>query len=170
MAKTASKAKYDHAWVALAVTRILVGWVFLWAFLDKTFGLGFSTKPGAAWVAGGSPTDGFLRFGVNPEGPFVEFFRSMIGNPLVEWLFMLGLLGIGVALILGVGLRIAAVAGTILLVMMWAAELPLENNPVIDDHIIYAMVLIVVALGRRELSLTDWWLKQKFVKKNPVLW
>lgn len=165
-----SKAKYDHAWTTLAVTRIVLGWVFLWAFLDKTFGLGFATKPEAAWVAGGSPTSGFLQFGVNPESPFADFFYGMVGNPLVDVLFMLGLLGIGLALILGIGLRVAAVAGTLLLVMMWAAELPLENNPVVDDHIVYALVLWVVAFGRRELSVTEWWLKQKFVKKNPILW
>ncbi len=165
-----SKVKYESAWVALAVTRIVVGWVFLWAFLDKTFGLGFATKVDSSWIMGGSPTSGFLKFGVNPESPFADFFHGLAGSALVDWAFMLGLLGIGVALILGVGLRIAAVSGTILLLMMWAAELPLENNPVIDDHIVYALVLWVVALGRREISVSEWWLKQKFVKKNPVLW
>ncbi len=166
----ATKPKYESAWVALAVTRIAVGWVFLWAFLDKTFGLGFATKPDSSWVMGGSPTSGFLKFGVNPESPFASFFNGLAGSALVDWLFMAGLLGIGVALILGIGLRVAAITGTILLVMMWAAMLPLENNPVVDDHLVYALVLWVVALGRRELSLTDWWLKQKFVKKNPILW
>lgn len=165
-----TKPKYDHAWTFLAVTRIAIGWVFLWAFLDKTFGLGFSTKMTEAWVAGGSPTSGFLQFGVNPNSPFADFFHGLVGNPLVDVLFMLGLLGVGVALLFGAGVRLAAVAGTILLVMMWAAQLPLENNPVVDDHIVYALVLWVVAFGRRELSVTDWWLRQKFVKKNPILW
>ena len=27
-------------------SRILIGFVFLWAFLDKTFGLGYATKAG----------------------------------------------------------------------------------------------------------------------------
>lgn len=172
MAKTknSSKAKYDHSWRALAVTRIVVGWVFLWAFLDKTFGLGFATKSDQAWLAGSSPTTGFLQFGVNAKSPFVDFFHGLAGNALVDWAFMLGLLGIGVALILGIGLRLAAIGGTVLLGLMWLALLPLENNPVIDDHIVYALVLWVVAFGRRELSLTDWWLKQDFVKKNPILW
>ena len=51
---------------------------------------------------------------------------------------MLGLLGIGVALILGIGMRVAAVAGALLLVLMWTAVLPPENNPFMDDHLIYA--------------------------------
>ena len=29
--------------IVLAVLRIVVGFIFLWTFLDKTFGLGFST-------------------------------------------------------------------------------------------------------------------------------
>jgi thiosulfate dehydrogenase [quinone] large subunit len=93
-----------------------------------------------------------------------------VGNVAVEWLFMLGLLGIGLALILGVGLRVAAVAGTVLLLMMWLAELPLEQNPIIDDHLIYAGVLWVAALGVRQMSLFDRWSKLSFVKKNKWLW
>ncbi len=27
----------------LTIVRILLGWTFLWAFLDKTLGLGFAT-------------------------------------------------------------------------------------------------------------------------------
>ena len=32
----------------------------LWAFLDKTFGLHYSTPSSKAWIHGGSPTKGFL--------------------------------------------------------------------------------------------------------------
>ena len=120
-------------WYALAAARVMVGFVFLWAFLDKTLGLGFATQHGKAWLDGVSPTTGFLKFGVNEKSPLFDFFQSLAGNPLVDWLFMLGLLGIGLALMLGIGLRVAAVAGTTLLMMMWAAEVPLENNPLVDD-------------------------------------
>ncbi|MBB4941692.1 archaellin [Streptosporangium album] len=37
---------------------------------------------------------------------------------------MLGLLGIGAALVLGAGIRVAAVTGTLLLVLMWAPSRP----------------------------------------------
>ena len=47
----------DYVW---AITRISIGWIFLWAFLDKTFGWGFATPAGKAWISGGSPTTGFL--------------------------------------------------------------------------------------------------------------
>ncbi|MEU1390068.1 hypothetical protein ABZ444_29030, partial [Nonomuraea sp. NPDC005730] len=53
----AGRRPVDYVW---AVARIAIGWIFLWAFLDKTFGWGFATPAGKAWVAGGSPTTGFL--------------------------------------------------------------------------------------------------------------
>jgi thiosulfate dehydrogenase (quinone) large subunit len=46
-----------------AALRLSLGWVFLWAFLDKTFGLGYATESRDAWIDGGSPTFGFLSFG-----------------------------------------------------------------------------------------------------------
>ena len=52
----------------LAGTRIALGWIFLWAFLDKLFGLGHETATKNAWINGGSPTKGFLAFGAT--GPF----------------------------------------------------------------------------------------------------
>jgi thiosulfate dehydrogenase [quinone] large subunit len=154
----------------LALARLMVGFIFLWAFIDKLFGLGFATASAKAWIAGGSPTSGFLKMGVNQDSPFAQFFSGLAGQAWVDWLFMLGLLGIGLALVLGIGLRVAAVTGTILLVMMWAAEIPLKANPVIDEHLVYATMLWVFAFSRRECSLTNWWLKQNFVKKNSWLW
>jgi len=167
---TKTHPTYKHAWYALAVARIMIGFVFLWAFFDKTFGLGFATTAEKAWLAGGSPTTGFLKMGVNPDSPFASFFNSLAGQAWVDWLFMAGLLGIGVALVLGIGLRIAAATGTLLLVMMWAAAVPLENNPVVDDHLVYAAIIITAAAARREWSLTNWWLSLGFVKKNKWLW
>ena len=161
---------YKNAWYALALTRFMLAFVFLWAFIDKTFGLGFATSSESAWVSGGSPTAGFLSFAVNPESPLADMFKGLAGQAWVDWVFMLGLLGIGLALLLGVGLRIAAVSGTIMLVLMYLAVFPLENNPLVDDHIVYAVVLWVIALSRREWSITDWWLSKPFVKKNSWLW
>ncbi len=127
-----------------AALRIGLGFVFLWAFLDKLFGFGFATPEKGAWINGGSPTKGFLANGAS--GPFEDFYHSIAGTTWANWLFMVGLAGIGIALITGVGLRIAAVAGSVLLVMMWTVVLPPENNPFMDDHLIYAGTLILLAL------------------------
>ncbi|MGW6921102.1 hypothetical protein ACWGA9_07420 [Streptomyces sp. NPDC054950] len=139
---------------ALASLRLLTGFVFLWAFLDKTFGLGYATPSGKGWIDGGSPTKGFL--GSVAVGPMESTFHAWAGDPWANWLFMLGLLGIGLALVLGVALRIAAVAGAAMMTFMWVAEWPparhisdgspsMSTNPFADYHVIYAVALIVLA-------------------------
>ena len=129
----------------LGVTRLAMGWVFLWPFLDKTFGFGHETASADAWIQGGSPTSGFL--GHATSGPLAGFYQSIAGHAWADWLFMLGLLGIGLALTLGVAGRLAAIAGGTLLVLLWSAVLPPANNPFLDDHIIYALVLAILALS-----------------------
>ena len=154
---------------ALAVARIALGWTFLWAFLDKTFGLGFATAAEDAWVNGGSPTYGFLNFGT--EGKvFHDFFAGLAG-PGADWLFMTGLLGIGVALTAGIGMRIAAASGALMMTMMWAASLRLENNPFLDDHIVYAIVLVALAIfgAGRTWGLGRRWEETELVTRFPVL-
>lgn len=156
----------DYIW---AVTRISLGWIFLWAFLDKLFGLGRATPSEGAWLDGGSPTEGFLANA--PTGPFQSFYNGLAGAAWADWLFMIGLLGVGVALILGIGVRIAAVAGALMLVMMWTAVLPPPNNPFMDDHLIYAMVLIGLAAVNAGAvwGLGKWWARTTLVRKFPVL-
>ncbi|MEV4203187.1 hypothetical protein [Micromonospora globbae] len=153
----------------LAGLRLALGWTFLWAFLDKTFGLGHETTTAQAWVNGGSPTKGFLGHAV--AGPFADLYRSFAGAAWADWLFMLGLAAIGTALVLGIGTRIAAVAGALLLVMMWTAVLPPENNPFMDDHLIYAGVLAVLALTAAgdTLGLGRYWARLPLVRRLPVL-
>ncbi|MEV0831048.1 hypothetical protein [Nonomuraea rubra] len=142
VARAARRTPVDYVW---AIARISIGWVFLWAFLDKTFGFGFATPAAKAWINGGSPTTGFLKG--TGEHALGAFFSGLAGQAWVDWLFMAGLLGVGLALVLGIGTRIAAGAGTAMLLLMWAAELPLANNPFMDDHIIYSIVLIGLALA-----------------------
>nr|WP_307868350.1 hypothetical protein [Micromonospora sp. C95] len=128
----------------LAGLRLALGWVFLWAFLDKVFGLGFATEAKNAWINGGSPTKGFLSFGA--AGPFQGFYNGIAGAAWADWLFMIGLAAIGTALLLGIGVRVAAATGGLLLVLMWTAVLPPENNPFMDDHLVYAGVLALIAV------------------------
>ena len=163
-----------------AVLRILLGFTFLWAFFDKLWGLGFATcrdaKTGAidilcskAWVRGGSPTVGFLKFGT--KGPFAHFYQSLAGHAWIDWLFMMGLLLIGVALIFGIAMRLATISGSLLLLMMYKAALWPANNPFVDDHIIYIVVLtgLLVVNKRQVWGLGNWWNQQPLVKRLPLL-
>lgn len=163
-----------------AAARIALGITFLWAFLDKLFGLGFATCRDAktdvvatmcekAWINGGSPTEGFLQFAT--KGPLADLYQSMAGNPLVDILFMAGLGLIGATLILGIGIRVAAVSGAIMMIMMWSATLLPANNPLIDEHIIYAIVLlgILSANKNQKWGLRELWVKQSLVKRFPII-
>jgi len=84
---------------------------------------------------------------------------------------MLGLAGLGVALITGTGMRIAAFAGAIPLVLMWSVVLPPENNLFMDDHLIYAGVLAGLALinAGDTAAVGAWWKNTKLVKRLPWL-
>jgi thiosulfate dehydrogenase (quinone) large subunit len=163
-----------------AVVRIVTGLVFAWAFLDKLFGLGYATPGERAWINGGSPTQGFL--GNIDHGPFAAMFRGWAGAGWADWLFMLGLAGVGIAVVLGIGMRIAAVSGTVMMLMMWAAEWPLDRftdageptmstNPILDYHILYALVLIWLAItaAGNTWGLGKQWARLDIVQKNPWL-
>lgn len=152
-----------------ALVRIALGTIFAWAFLDKLFGLGHETAEKAAWINGGNPTKGFLAFGT--KGPFADFYHNIAGATWTNWLFMVGLAGLGLALILGIGMRVAAVAGTILLVMMFTVVLPPANHIFMDDHLIYAGVLIGLALidAGDTIGLGRAWGRLPLVAHNPWL-
>jgi thiosulfate dehydrogenase [quinone] large subunit len=154
--------------IAAGVTRLALGWVFVWAFLDKAFGLGFATPADAAWLEGSSPTTGYLS---SIDGTFAELFNGMAGTAWADWLFMLGLLGIGVALMLGIFMNLAALSAAVMLVLMWMAALPLENNPFMDDHLVYAAVAILLALmgAGRWLGLGAVWERLPLVRRSPLL-
>lgn len=154
---------------ALAATRIALGWLFLWAFIDKLVGLNFATKPADAWINGGSPTIGFLSHATS--GPLADFYHAIAGKPLIDGLFMVGLAAIGLALILGVASRITAAAGILLVLLMYSVVLPPVQNPIIDEHIVFALVFLVLTLTKagETWGLGKWWNKLSLVKQLHVL-
>ena len=172
MPRLPSKPDRAPRWAAIELIglRLAIGFEFLWAFFDKTFGLGYATTTAHAWINGGSPTKGFLSGAI---GPFQGIFTSIAGAPIVDWLFMLGLLGVGLALILGIAVRIGAISGALMLALMYlavwvpsttAAGQPSgSTNPIVDEHIVGIFGLILVAalvnwgagyIGRRWASLS----------------
>jgi thiosulfate dehydrogenase [quinone] large subunit len=180
-------------WTALSIARIGIGFVFFWAFLDKLLALGFHTgkddKTGvvdyfgpAAWINGGHITEGYLKsasggFGGEPTGVYGEMFKGWgtwsIGafRPL-DWLFMLGLAGVGIALMAGIGTKLGAWSGVGLLLLMYIAHFDNTNNPIIDEHIVYAFSavgIVFVELQRQAVGLGSWWRKLPIVQKNKWL-
>ena len=159
---------------AWTVLRLLLGWSFVWAFIDKMFGFGFSTCRAAdssaidffcdaAMIRGGSPTYGVLEFGTQgshtgglfswmaPSGPDAINFAD-VG-------FMLALLAGGVALMLGLGTRIAAIGGAVLMMFMFLAlDVWPETNPVNSSHTIEMVAFLGIAtVGPGRFALQSWW-------------
>ena len=174
-------------WVFLSLTRIAIGFIFLWAFFDKLFGLGFSTcrtvaEDGtytidvmcdSAWINGARITEGYLG---SSSGPFADFFKDLGQQAWTDWPFMLGLLGIGFALMSGVGQKIVLFAGPLMLTFMymshyWPGTAGAANNPFVEDHMVQALAIIgivLVELGHQSIGFGTWWRKKVGIKHWTV--
>jgi uncharacterized membrane protein YphA (DoxX/SURF4 family) len=185
MADPVEHSQSRLGWTFLSITRIGIGFIFLWAFLDKLIGLGFSTcRDGEtnavevmcerAWLSGGAVTKEYLG---SSSGPLEGLFQALGDQRWTDWFFMLGLLGVGLALMLGIGTKIAAWAGTALLLMMyvshaWPGAGGNTTNPFLDDHILYATAaigIVYVELSRQAIGLGSWWRGLGIVKSNRWL-
>ncbi|MGI9666352.1 MAG: hypothetical protein ACR2N2_04510 [Acidimicrobiia bacterium] len=177
-------------WWLVGLLRIAFGWTWLWAFFDKMFGLGFGTCSStndagekvvevmcdAAFVNGGSPTYGILTFATEDSATGGLFSWMASSAPDVQnwadWLFMIGLLLIGLPFILGIGVRLSGLGGVIMYTFMYLAIAVLPaNNPLIDDHILGAltMALLVFLNAGVYMGLGKWWQDLDIVQKYPIL-
>lgn len=157
-----------YAWSA---ARIGLGAIFFWAFLDKLFGLGYTTPSARAWINGGNPTQGYLNSSV---GPFADFFKAIAGDPITNLLFMAGLAAIGASLLSGIGVRIAGYAGALMMAFMYLSHVPWEGtttNPIVDDHVVYAIILLGMTFvhAGSTWGLGRWWTSTKMVRDHPML-
>lgn len=167
---------------ALSWLRVTLGFVFLWAFLDKLLALGFATGRAedgtvdyfgpAAWINGGSPTSGFLEFGLDTKEPFLSFYSSLAGQAWVDWVYMLTFAAIGLALMLGVAVRLAAIGGAVWMIAMYtAAAVWPTNNPIVDEHIVYAVALAGIAwVAASDIGLGRKWRSLPFVRERRWLY
>jgi thiosulfate dehydrogenase [quinone] large subunit len=111
------------------------------------------------------------RAAVVDDQVVTSFAARALAAVRADWLFMLGRLGIGLALTLGIGMRITAIAGALLYVLMWTVVLPPENNPVLDDHLLGALTLIALAAlnAGNTWGLGRFWSHTDLVTNAPVL-
>jgi thiosulfate dehydrogenase (quinone) large subunit len=128
--------------------RLVMSLIFLWAFVDKLFGLGFATKSENSWLNGGSPTSGYLLNAT--QGPLGDLFKGLAGVAVVDWLFMMGLLFVGLTLLINRYVMWGAVAGSLMMALIWLSAFPPANNPILDEHIVYMLVLVLLAHKSKE--------------------
>jgi len=146
--------------VSLVSLRVGLGWVFLWAGVTKLLD--------PAWSAAG-----YLNAAKTFPDLF-HWFASPGALPAVNALNAWGLTLVGIALILGVGVRIAAAAGSALMVLYYLPILdfpyPNKNAFLIDDHIVYVMAFGVLAAFRAGgvWGLGPWCAKTLFAKHPSI--
>lgn len=155
----------------LGALRILLGTVLFWAGLDKLLGLGFPTESGEGVVDGSSATQGYLAYGIEEGAPAHEVLTPLAGNPVIDVLYLLATLGAGLAIVLGVAMGPAAVGAATLFLGLWFSSWPLEFNPVIDEHLVYAVAALALAAlhAGRHLGLGRWWESTRLVQRHGWL-
>ena len=139
--------------LGIAVLRIGVGVIFLWAGLEKVF----AAEPFSA--------AGFLQFGTGGSlgWPFVtgEIAEGTIFNPthnfwvglaanetwmsVINFLVPYGQMGIGIGLILGLLTRFSAAMGTLMMLFFFVAAWDFEFG-VVNQHLTYALVTAFIGL------------------------
>lgn len=116
----------------LTVARVVMGWLFFYAGITKILNPDWSAA-------------GFLNNAKTFSGLYVWFAGSgVIGivNFVNEWALTL----LGISLILGLFVRWGAIPGAILMLLYYFAGNAFPSVPngfIVDDHIIYAVILIL---------------------------
>ena len=152
----------------LTILRIMIGWMMLWGFLDKMFGLGYETSAGSGLIDGVSPSS-FVIYVTG--GIFKDLFTSMAGNPFVDFLMMAGMLIIGITMIFGFASKLTSVAMSLFLLTMYMLHVPPTDNPLIDYHITWILAIWAIYLlgGYDRLSISAKWKELSMVRRFPIL-
>ena len=160
MAKKKTNMSVSHDHWSIVLLRLGMGWVFTYAGWSKVVTF-FTDAPN--WTAAG-----YLK---HIEGPFGEAFSPLIGNIWVDYLNAYGLLLIGIAMLLGILVRWSAWWGAILMFLYWLTDYPPAHSFIIDDHLIYLVVFIVLATvdAGRTLGVDGYIEQSGLVKQHPWL-
>ena len=147
--------------VSLFLLRVSLGWMMLYAGVTKIID--------PQWSA-----EGYLK----GAKTFAWFFESLTNPgilPLVNFLNEWGLTLLGLSLILGIGVRLSSVLGAGLMMLYYFPILdfpyPNPHSFIVDEHIIYAVALLVLASMRagRVWGLENWCANLPICKKFPKL-
>lgn len=152
----------------LAIVRIGMGWLLIWSFFDKVFGLGFFTPAGGGWIDGVSPSS-YISYVAS--GPLADFYMSLGGNVFVDILMMAGLLCIGGTLIFGFASKICTATFIAFMLIMFSLQLPPNDNPIINYKVLLAVAMLAIYYmgGFEKLSIYNWYKELAIVRRFPIL-
>jgi thiosulfate dehydrogenase (quinone) large subunit len=114
--------------ISLFILRIFLGGLMLEAGLDKLISGNFSAV-------------GYLQHGV---GPFAKLFSGLIPDvATLNYLVIWAEIAIGIALILGILIRLASYGGSLLMIAYYLPYLP-PSSGWINQQIIYLLIFITL--------------------------
>jgi len=138
----------------VALLRVVVGVIFIWAGADKVFNSGpkgFDASGYLKFATNGSIGWPFISGAADPKhvyNPTHDFWVSLAGNAqamtVVNSLVVAGETLIGIALILGIVTRFASVMGALMMMLFFFAGWEFTNG-VVEQHLTYAVVLLALA-------------------------
>ena len=147
--------------ISLFLLRVSMGWLMFYAGITKVFNPEWSA---AGYLNGAKTFVGFYQWLASPGIlPLVNFVN--------EW----GLTLLGVSLILGIGVRLSSILGATLMLLYYFPifDFPYPNSHsfLIDEHIIYTLVLLLFAGLRagRVWGLENWCSNLSICSKFPRL-
>lgn len=143
---------------ATVTLRVVIGWTFLYSGLTKIL------DPG--WTA-----TGYLTHAIPAGNPFATVWPVLASVPAVDLLVQWGLALTGIGLIVGAFVRWNAFWAAVMMLLFWASSLPLENGLVVDQHVVYVLVLgLLVALGAGRIIGIDAYLEDSsFVRRHRTV-
>jgi thiosulfate dehydrogenase [quinone] large subunit len=140
--------------IGVALLRIVVGIIFVWAGLEKAIGTGLGTWSAAGFLEFGScGTLGWpFVTGEIAEGtcfnPTQDFWVGLAGNDaamtFIGYLVPLGQIGIGVSLVLGLFTRFGAAMGALMMLFFFFAAWDFAYG-IVNQHLTYMVVCIAIA-------------------------
>ncbi len=163
--------------IMAALLRIGLGLLYLWGFVSQAFGILFANEkttaagehvswgwyfsytPSHGWISSGfahSPTAGFISGTHGPVAPIIQHLPTGVDD--FGWMFAIG--GLGIALTLGIFMKIAGWGGLLLNLMIWLSLFPPSSNPVIDgEHMAFAfsILLLMFLHAGNYWGLGRWW-------------
>jgi len=147
--------------VSLFLLRVSLGWMFFYAGITKILNPEWSA---VGYLKGAKTFAGFYQFLTQPG-------ILPITNFVNEW----GLTLLGISLIFGVFVRLSSILGAALMLLYYFPILdfpyPNAHSFIIDEHIIYALALILLAAWRagRTYGLENWCANLPVCSKFPKL-
>jgi len=127
--------KYQRFMVLLL--RLAMGWMMFYAGTTKVLDPGWSA---AGYLKSAKTFAGFYQWLAQPDIiPFINFIN--------EW----GLTLLGVSLILGIFVRLSSLLGVLLMLLYYIPVLSFPyvgHGYIVDEHVIYALVLLFFAASR----------------------